>query len=113
VKRVLACSLAAAAVGTAFGAATGLAAHGRTDAAVEVRAGDRIEVAGAPIGCRVARMPQLGGRVVVDCRRAGALKGSYGTLLTGREALLVRFESSRTAKRVAVGIHERRVKRCR
>ena len=33
--------------------------------------------------------------------------GTYGTLLTAREAVLVRFESGKTAKRVAVGVHER------
>ena len=112
-KRLLACSLAAAAVGTACGAATGLAAHWRTEAVVEVRPGDRIQVTGAPVGCRIVRMSELGGRVVVDCRRAGALEGTYGTLLTGREAVLVRFESARTARRVAVGVHARGHNRCR
>jgi len=112
-KRLLACSLAAAVVGTAFGAATGLAAHWRTGSAIEVRPGDRIHVAGGRMGCRVVRMSELDGRVVIDCRRAGALEGSYGTLLTAREAILVRFVSPRTAKQVAVGVHERGMNRCR
>jgi hypothetical protein len=79
---------------------------------IEVRVGDEISVANAPIGCRVVRMNQLGGRVVVDCRRAGELEGTYGSLFTAREAVLVRFESSRTAKRVAVGVHENDVRQC-
>jgi len=113
VKRLLACSLVAAAIGVACGAATGLAAHWRTDAVVEVRPGDRIRVAGAPIGCRVVRMKEFGRRLVVDCRRAGALEGTYGTFFTSREAVLVRFESAHTARRVAVGIHQTSPTRCR
>jgi hypothetical protein len=47
---------------------------------VAVRVGDAIRVVGSPIGCRVARVDQLGGRIALDCRRAGALTGTYGTL---------------------------------
>jgi hypothetical protein len=113
VKRLLACMLAAAALGAAGWSATGPAATPRADTVLNAEPGDRIRVLGAPIACRVVRMSQLGGRVVVDCRRAGALQGTYGTFLTAREAVLVRFESERTAKRVAVGVHERGTKRCR
>jgi hypothetical protein len=113
VKRLLACMLAAAALGAAGWSATGPAATWRADTVLTAKPGDRIRVVGAPIACRVVRMSQLGGRVVVDCRRAGALQGTYGTFLTAREAVLVRFESERTAKRVAVGVHERSSERCR
>jgi hypothetical protein len=113
VKRLLACSLAAAAVGAVVGGATAFAGHWQTGAVVEVRPGDRIRVEGAPVGCRVVRMREFDRRVVIDCRRAGALEGTYGTFISGREAVLVRYESARTAKRVAVGVHERSSKRCR
>src|SRR5918999_2927578 len=112
-KRLLACVLAAAALGAAGWSATGPAATSREDTVLSAKPGDRIRVVGAPIGCRVVRMSQLGGRVVVDCRRAGALQGTYGTFLTGREAVLVRFGSGQTAKRVAVGVHERGSRSCR
>jgi len=80
---------------------------------LQVKVGDRIRVANAPIGCRVVRMRQFGGRVVIDCRRAGALRGTYGTLFTAREAVLVEFESRKTAKRIAVGVHHQDLQCCR
>ena len=94
--------------------ASGEAADGasHTESEVVVRLGDRIRVADASIGCRVVRMHQLGGRIVVDCRRAGALAGTYGTLLTVREAAVLRFRSKRSAKLVVVATHEGGVRRC-
>jgi hypothetical protein len=80
---------------------------------LEARIGDTIRVVDAPMGCRVFRMRQLGGRVTMDCRRAGALRGTYGTLFTAREAVVVRFESKRVAKRVAVAVHGSAERRCR
>jgi hypothetical protein len=89
------------------------AARGPEPKIVPVRLGDRIRVVDAPmIGCRVVRMSQLGGRVVIDCRRAGPLAGTYGTLLTAREAALIRFESRHTAKRVAEARHDGSMQRC-
>ena len=90
-----------------------LAAAQTPDTMLEARLGDKIRVMDAPLGCRVVRMRQLGGRVVIDCRRAGSLGGTYGTLLTAREAVLVQFESSRVAKRVAVAVHEGESRRCK
>jgi len=113
VRRLLACSLAIAMLAAAGWSATGGATEGRTEEVFNVRPGDRIRLVDAPIACRVVRMKQLGGRVVVDCRRAGALAGTYGTLVSAREAVLVRFESSTTAKRIAVGIHRRAAESCR
>ena len=108
--------LGAAAVTTALGcgwfASSLVAAPTSTGAEIVARLGDRVRVVGAPVACRVVRMGELGGRVVVDCRRGGTLEGTYGTLLTGREAVLVRYESSRTAKQVAVGVHEAALQRC-
>ena len=87
------------------------ASHAKSEMVV-VRLGDRIQVADASIGCRVARMRQLGGRIVIDCRAAGALAGTYGTLLTTREAAVMRFRSKRSAKLIVVATHKGGVRRC-
>jgi hypothetical protein len=79
---------------------------------VAVRVGDRIRVLDTPIGCRIAHMRELQGRIVIDCRRAGSLRGTYGTLLTAREAGLMRFESDHTAKLVYVATHHGGIRRC-
>ena len=79
---------------------------------VTVRVGDRIEVDGAPLGCRVTRVRELGRRIAVDCRRGGALTGSFGTLVTPREAALVEFTSRNTAKIVFVGEHDGEGRKC-
>lgn len=81
------------------------AATQRSGTVLEARVGDTIRVVDAPLGCRVFRMRQLGGRVTIDCRKSGALPGTYGTLFTAREAVLIRFETNRTAKRVTVAVH--------
>ena len=75
-----------------------------------VHVGDRIRVDGQPIGCRVARQ---GGRVVMDCRRAGALAGTYGTMLSSRQALVVRYRSNAVAKIVFTANHRGSSHRCR
>ena len=111
-KLLAAGALLAAAAAVGLVASALAPAQPRADV-LQVRVGDRIRVADAPIGCRVLRMQQLGGRVVIDCRRAGALRGTYGTLFSAREAVLVEFESRKTAKRVAVGVHGKDVQCCR
>ena len=75
--------------------------------------GDRIRVLDAPIACRVVRVRELDGRVALDCRSAGSLRGTFGTLLTPREAAVVRFEGSRVGKLVAVAEHGREIRTCR
>jgi hypothetical protein len=102
--------LAAMATG---GVVSSLAAAQTPATLFEARVGDRIEVAGARIGCQVVRVKELGRRVVVECRRAGALKGTYATLLSAREAVLVEFESRSAARQVAVAVHNSRARRCR
>ena len=68
-----------------------------------VRAGDIVRVAGdANVGCRV-RLHD--GAETLDCRRAGSLTGSYGTLLNKNEVLVVRFASGRAAKIVFAAKH--------
>ena len=100
-------------LGAAGWSATSGATETLPNEVIRLAPGDRVRVAGAELGCRVKRMRQLEGRIVLDCRRGGRLEGTYGTLLTEREAILLRFESSRTATRVATGTHRGKVERCR
>ena len=72
--------------------------------------GDRVRVDGEPIGCRVAHKH---GAVVIDCRRAGPLKGTYGTMLDARRVDVVRFRSNRVAKIVFTAVHRGEAHRCR
>ena len=111
-RKLLVASGLVAAMATG-GLVSGLAAAQTPGTLFEARVGDRMQVADTRIGCQVVRMRELGGRVVVDCRRAGALKGTYGTLLSAREAVLVEFESRTTARQVAVAVHDSRARRCR
>ena len=69
---------------------------------VTIRLGEIVKVSGAPVGC-VARL-QAGSRAI-DCRRIGALRGTYGTILTGSKALVVRFTSGETGRVVFVAHH--------
>lgn len=96
---------------TALGLALREAASARGDAAqnVVMRVGDVMEVEGAPIGCQVARRD---GRIVIDCRRAGRLAGTYGTLFDERRVRVTRFRSSDTAKVVFKAKHRGRAHRC-
>jgi hypothetical protein len=71
--------------------------------------GDRVRVDGEPIGCQVARQ---GGSTYLDCRRGGSLAGTYGTLLGARDAMIVRFTSTDTAKVVFTAKHRGRARRC-
>ena len=96
-------------------AVLGLALRGETPArgegagTVVMRVGDVMEVDGAPIGCKVTRR---GARIVVDCRRAGSLEGTYGTLFDERRVRVTRFLSSDTAKVVFNAKHKGRSRRC-
>lgn len=96
---------------TALGLALRGGAPARGDAAktVVMGVGDVMEVDGAPIGCQVTRRD---GRVVIDCRRAGQLEGTYGTLLDERRVRVARFRSSDTAKVVFKAKHKGRPHRC-
>jgi hypothetical protein len=99
----------AAGVGSAvaLGAGIGTASQTRT-----VQPGDVIRVAGnADVGCKVR--PHDGAETL-DCRRAGPLTGSYGSMLNKNALLVVRFESAKVAKVVLVARHgNRKVTRCR
>ncbi|HWM10356.1 MAG TPA: hypothetical protein VNO82_13475 [Solirubrobacteraceae bacterium] len=84
-------------------------ARGDVARTVVLQVGDVMEVDGAPIGCQVARR---GGRAVIDCRRAGRLAGTYGTLFDERRARVIRFRSDDTAKVVFKAKHRGRARRC-
>jgi hypothetical protein len=71
---------------------------------IPVAQGDIVKVNGAPIGCVVRRQDAY---PALDCRRVGPLAGSYGTILTSRKVLVVRFENRRTAKVVFSARHSR------
>jgi hypothetical protein len=101
---------AALACGAWLGTATGDA--GMPARTLVARPGDEVHVQGAPLACRVVRVRELGYRIALDCRRAGTLAGTYGTLLTAREAAVVAFANARTAKVVSIATHGGGVRRC-
>jgi hypothetical protein len=74
--------------------------------------GDRVRVDGAGIGCRVTRLSHYEGRTFLDCRRSGALAGTYATLLGEREVAVMRFVNTRTAKVVFRARHKGTHLRC-
>jgi len=112
-RRLLACSGLVAAIASGGWYGSGLAAAQAPATVLEVKVGDKIRVLDAPLGCQVIRMRDLGGRVAVDCRRAGPLADTYGTVLTGREAVVMRFLSKSEAKLIVSATHEGGVKRCK
>ena len=57
--------------------------------------GDSFVVPGASIGCQVTRR---GSEMLIECRRDGAVKGTYSTLISKRAVTVARFRSSRTAQ---------------
>lgn len=114
--RLVAVLLACAGVGVTASLGPAIAARdgGRSSAETYLMAvGDRVRVLGAPIACRVVRVRELDGRVALDCRRAGPLRGTFGTILTPREAAVVHFEGSRVGRLVAVAEHDREIRTCR
>jgi hypothetical protein len=112
-RRFLTTTLAVAA-----GAAATLAVAPRDDAGaagagprtIVLHAGDRVTIDGQPVGCRVGRQ---GGHAVMDCRRGGALAGTYGTVLSARRALVVRYRDDAVAKEVFVATHGGGARNCR
>jgi hypothetical protein len=70
-------------------------AAGSQQGPVFLDVGDSFQVAGAPLGCKV--IERRGGKSL-DCRVAGRLAGSYGTLMSATRLDVVRFRSGRVAK---------------
>jgi hypothetical protein len=79
-------------------------------ATVTIDVGDIIRVSGARIGCVVTRKAA---KKVIDCRRAGELSGTYGTVISERNALVVRFEDTGRGKIVFSAKHKlKRARTC-
>jgi hypothetical protein len=72
--------------------------------------GDSIRVSRVPLGCKVTSVK---GIRALDCRIAGALAGSYGTIASGKRLLVVRFMSDHVAKVVFDAKQHGGSKRCR
>lgn len=87
-------------------------ARARSSETVRLSLGDRVELDRADVGCRVARLAGHGKQVYLDCRRAGPLRGTYGTYVGEERVLVVRFLDSRTARVVFSARHEGAAKRC-
>jgi hypothetical protein len=100
-RRLVVLASALAVLAVPAGALGWRATQGST---IPVARGDIVKVTGAPIGCIVRRQD---GYAALDCRRIGPLAGSYGTILTSRRALVVRFENRRTAKVVFSARHSK------
>ena len=67
-----------------------------------LKVGDTLRVDGAPLGCQVTRR---GGRPVIECRRDGALAGTYAAVISARSVTVARFRSSRTAQTILTARH--------
>src|SRR5436305_5372320 len=79
------------------------ATSGSSSRVITANVGDIVRVAGAgDVGCRVIHR---NGFETLDCRRAGPLAGTYGTLFNKREVLVVRFKDAKTAKVVVEPRH--------
>jgi hypothetical protein len=107
--RLLLITIAVLTALTALGLTLRDEARGAAGQVVVMRVGDVMEVEGAPIGCKVTRR---GDRTVIDCRRAGRLAGTYGTLFDERRVRVTRFRSSEEAKVVFKAKHRGRAHRC-
>jgi len=71
--------------------------------------GDSFVVPDAKMGCEVTRR---GSSVVVECRRAGKVKGTYGTFMSGKTVRVARFRSSRSAQVVFTARHGGKWRAC-
>jgi hypothetical protein len=100
VKRLLIAVLICGAAALAIRAA--VPARAAAPQTLVLGVGDRVVVDGAKLGCQVVRR---GSRPVLDCRRGGDLRGTYGTMLTERRAMVVRYRSSAEAKIVFTARH--------
>jgi hypothetical protein len=100
-RRLILLATASAVLAVPAGAFGWRASQGST---IPLAQGDIAKVTGAPLGCIVRKQD---GYPALDCRRVGPLAGSYGTILTSRKVLVVRFENQRTAKVVFSARHSK------
>jgi hypothetical protein len=100
-RRLILLATALAVLAVPAGAFGWRASQGST---IPLAQGDIAKVTGAPLGCIVRKQD---GYPALDCRRVGPLAGSYGTILTSRKVLVVRFENRRTAKVVFSARHSK------
>ena len=80
------------------------------DQPVLLDVGDSFQVTGAPVGCKVIAR---NGAKSLDCRIAGPLRGSYGTLMSPTRLRVVRFTSERAAKVVLTATQHGGFRVCR
>ena len=110
VRRALVAGLIAAAAASGAALVVERAAASPKDEVVPLVVGDIARVTGAPLGC-VVRFKD--GERVLDCRKIGTLRGSYGIILSRKQVLVVRFQSRTDAKIVFSAHHDRQhVNRC-
>jgi hypothetical protein len=75
--------------------------------------GDVVRVKGGAVGCRVTRRAGFPGQKLLDCRRAGALPGTFGVFMGLRKLLVVRFEERDVAGVVFTAAHQGESTICR
>jgi hypothetical protein len=75
-----------------------------------LKVGDTLRIEGAAMGCQVTRR---GGRPVLECRRDGALRGTYGTFMSERSLTVARFRSPTTAQTILTAKHGGAWRACR
>jgi hypothetical protein len=90
--------------------ASGSAKTAKDELILEV--GDIVRVGDGAVGCKVTRSSAFSGQKILDCRRAGALSGTYGALLGDRKLLVVRFGDGQVAKVVFTATHKKSFSRC-
>jgi len=107
-RYILGVFLAFAAAGAACDAVAGAKSAG--GAPIVLHIGDTIQLAASPVGCKAG---VRSGVKTLDCRVAGPLAGSYGTLMSGGRVLVIRFRTARTAKVVFEATQRGYAKTCR
>jgi len=75
----------------------------------ELKVGDSFVVPGAAIGCQVTRR---GSSAVVECRRDGKVKGTYGTFISSKTVRVAKFRSGRTAQVLFTAKHGGKWRAC-
>jgi hypothetical protein len=75
---------------------------GREERSLQIDVGDVVQVSGAGIGCIVT---VRNGAKTLDCRLAGNLTRTYGTLLSKRDVRVVRFKSNKAGAVVFTARH--------